>query len=261
MRTLLQDLRFAFRTLGKQPGFTLVATLTLALGIGVNTSIFSMVSAFLLQPPSGREPDRIAVISSVNPAPAFQADAFPVSRPNYLAWRTANNVFSDMAASESRSVNLSSQGAPEAFASDAVTPNYFDVLGVAPAFGRTFAMGDDQPGRDHVVILSHGLWERRFGSDASIIGRTVRLNRENYTVIGVTPADFHLLGFVAQLWTPLAIDAANQNEALRKDRSLTVFARFKPGCNLAQARAEFAAFARRTQGDFAQTEKGWTVTV
>jgi putative ABC transport system permease protein len=261
MRTVLQELRYAFRTLLKRPGFTLVAVLTLALGIGVNTSIFTMVSAFLLQQPSGRDPDRIAVISSVNPASTFQADAYPVSRPNFMAWRSANTVFSDMAAVEYRSVNLSSQGTPEAFNAQAITPNYFDLVGIVPALGRTFAAGDDEHGRDHVVILSNGLWQRRFGSDPSVIGRAIRLNRENYTVVGVIPADFHLLGLEAQLWIPLAIDAATQNEAAHKDRSLTVFGRFKPDASLAQARAEFAAFARRAEADFPQSEKAWGAIV
>src|SRR4029077_20398830 len=119
--------------------------------------------------PSGREPERVAVVTSVNPAPGFQADANPLSAPNYLAWRQANQVFADAAAAdEYRTVNLTSQGQPEALRSAAVSPNYFSVLGVSPQLGRTFSDGEDQPGREHVVILSHGLWERRFGSDVSL---------------------------------------------------------------------------------------------
>ena len=263
MHTLLQDLRYALRTLAKKPAFTIIATLTLALGIGANSVIFSMVSAFLLRPPSGHDPERIAAVSSISPTRTFQPDASPVSAPTFLAWRTANTVFSDMAASDDdRTVSLSGgPDAPEAMYAAATTPNYFDVLGVVPALGRTFAASDDQSGRDHVAILSHGLWERRFASDPSLVGRTIRLNREDYTVIGVMPSDFHLLGFAAQLWTPLALDPTDQTDAARKLRALFVFARFKPSVTLPQARAEFAAFASRAQQSYPEIEKGWGATV
>jgi putative ABC transport system permease protein len=262
LEVLLQDLRFGVRMLTKNPGFTAVATVTLALGIAMNATMFSLVSAFLLRRPPGREPDRVAVVSSVNPAAAFQADVNPVSAPNYLAWRNANDVFADMAASdEFRNVNLTSQGEPEALHSAAASVNYFTVLGVSPQMGRTFSDGEDQPGRDHVVILSHELWERHFGSDASLIGRTIRLNRENYTVIGVMPANFHLLGLTPQLWTPLVLTAADQTAAARKDRSLYLFARLKSAVSLERARAEMLTLARRSAESFPETEKGWGVAV
>jgi putative ABC transport system permease protein len=141
-----------------------------------------------------------------------------------------------------------------------VSPNYFRVLGVSPQFGRTFAEGEDQAGHEHVVILSHKLWERRFGSDASLIGSTIRLNRENYTVIGVMPANFRLLGFVPQLWTPLVL-SADQTDAARKDRPLNVYARLKLGMSVEQARAEMVTLAQRTAESFPETEKGWGVAV
>ena len=262
VEVLLQDLRHGVRMLSKNPGFTVVATATLALGIAVNATMFSLVSAFLLRRPPGREPERVAVVSSVNPAPGFQADANPVSAPNYLAWREANHVFADAAAAdEYRMVNLTSQGQPEALRSAAVSPNYFSVLGVSSQLGRTFSDGEDQPGRDHVVIPSHELWERHFGSDVSLLGRTIRLNRENYTVIGVMPASFHLLGFTPQLWTPLVLTAADQTAAARKDRSLYLFARLKPGVTLERARAEMITLARRAEETFPETEKGWSAAV
>lgn len=262
LEVFLHDLRFSVRMLIKNPGFTTVAVLTLALGIAVNATMFSLVSAFLLRRPSGRDPERVAVISSVNPAPGFHADANPVSVPNYLAWREANHVFADMAAAdEYRTVSLTSQGQPEALHSAAVSPNYLSVLGVAPQFGRDFEAGEDRPGRDHVVILSHELWERHFGSDASLVGRTIRLNRENYTVIGVMPASFQLLGFTPQLWTPLVLSAADQTAVAHKDRSLHLFARLKPGITLEEARAELATLARRAGESFPETEKGWGAAV
>ncbi len=266
--TLLQDTRYALRTLRKNPGFTTVAVLTLALGIAVNATMFSLVSAFLLRRPSGRDPQRVAVVSSVNPNQVFHYDAFPVSAPTYLAWREANHVFADMAvADEYRTVNMSAvsqpatAGRPEAIQSAAVSPNYFTVLGVAPQLGRTFADGEDQPGRDRVVILSHDLWERRFGSDPSVVGRTMRLNREDCVIVGVMLADFRLLGFTPQLWTPLVLSAADQTAAARKDRSLHLFARLKPSVTIEQARAEFVALARRAEESFPETEKGWGAAV
>ena len=271
---LRHDVRFAVRTLGKAPGFTAVAALTLALGIAVNATMFSMVSAFLLRRPPGHQPECVAVVSSVNAAPVFQADATPVSVPNYVAWRVANHVFSDMAAADQgRMASLTSQrttgaaydsqgaGPPEAVPAEAVSPNYFSLLGVAAQVGRTFAAGEDQPGRDHVVLLSHDLWERRFASDRSIVGRTIRLNRENYDVIGVMPASFVLLGFTAQLWTPLVLNAADQSVAARNDRSLFLFARLKDGVTLQQARAEMAVLGKGTAESFPDTEKGWGVAV
>src|SRR5437016_7300248 len=168
IETVVQDLRYAVRQLLKSPGFTAAAVLTLALGIAVNATMFSLVSAFLLRRPPGRDPERVAVVSSVNPAPAFHADASLVSAPNYLAWRDANPVFADMAAAdEYRTVSLTAQGHLEALLSADVALNYFTVLGVSPQLGRTFEAGEDRLGRGMVVILSWERGERRFGSAAS----------------------------------------------------------------------------------------------
>src|SRR5213080_3069678 len=269
---LTQDFQYAARTLRKNPGFTAIAVLTLALGIAVNATMFSMVSAFLLRRPPGREPSRVVVISGINPAQSFQSDLNGVSAPNYLAWREANHVFEEIVAADEyrtvslaqgpdTSVQLTSTGRPEALRSAAVSLNYFRVLGVSPQFGRTFAEGEDRVGHEHVVILSHELWERRFGSDVSLIGSTIRLNRESYTVIGVMPANFRLLGFIAQLWTPLVLNSADQAEAARKDRSLDLYARLKPGVTLEQARAEMITLGRRAEESFPAIEKGWGVGV
>jgi predicted permease len=268
LELLLHDLRYAVRGLSKNPGFTSAAVLTLALGIAVNATMFSLVSAFLLRRPPVRDPERVAVVSSVNPAPAFHADASSVSAPNYLGWREANQVFEDMAAAdEYRTVSLTAQNhsaaadQPEALRSAAVSPNYFSVLGVAPQLGRPFEAGEDQPGRDHVVILSYELWDRRFGADRSLVGRTLRLNRENYTVIGVMPESFRLLGFTSQLWTPLVLTATDQAAAARKDRSLRLFARLKGDATVERARAEFVTLARRAAENFPEAERGWGATV
>jgi len=268
LEVLLQDLQFGARMLRKSPGFTAIAVITLALGIAVNATMFSLVSAILLRRPPGREPERVAVVTAVNPTPLFLPDANPVSAPNYLAWREGNDVFADMAAAdEYRTVNLSLQrqaaaaGQTEVLRSAAVSSDYFGVLDVSPQLGRTFEAGEDQPGHDRVVILGYELWEQRFASDDSVIGRTIRLNREDYTVIGVMPASFRLLGFPAQLWTPLVLTAADQTAAARNDRSLYVFARLKPGVSLEQARAEMVTLARRAAEAFPETEKGWGAAV
>src|SRR5579864_104629 len=239
MDTLVQDVRYGVRQLRKNPGFTAIAVVTLALGIGINATMFSMVSAILLRRPPGPNPDRVAVVTAIDPAAGFQADNSTVSVPNYLSWRETNHVFSEMAASdEYRSASLTTQRESEALRSAAVSANYFNVLGVTAQFGRTFAAGEDRYGQDRVVLLSHQLWERRFGSDPLIVGRTIRLNRENYTVIGVMPASFRLLGFMPELWTPLTISPGDQTTGARKDRSLYLFGRMKPGVTVEQARAE-----------------------
>lgn len=259
---LLQDLRYSARGIRKSPGFTCAAVLTLSLGIAVNATMFSLVSAFLLRRPPGREPERVAVITSINPAGGFLPDASLVSVPNYLAWRSASTVFQNMAAAdEFRMAGLMWQSQTVALRSAAVSPDFFNLLGVTAQAGRVFAQGEDQLGRDHVVILSHELWEQQFGSDASVLGQTIHLNREDYTVIGVMPASFRLLGFTTQLWTPLVVAAADQTEAARKDRLLYLFARLKPGATLEQARAELATLARRAGEDFPQSEKGWGAMV
>jgi putative ABC transport system permease protein len=262
METLLQDLRYGVRQLRKNPGFTLIAVLTLALGIAINATMFSMVSAILLRRPPGRDPERVVVVTSVDPAGGFQPDMRAVSAANYLAWQNDNHVFADIAAAnEYRTANLTLQGQSEALAAAAVSPNFFGVLGVTSQIGRTFEANDGQPGQDHEVILSHELWVRSFGSDESVIGHTVRLNRQPYTVIGVMPASFRLLGFTPQLWTPLVLTAADQVTAARKDRSLYLFGRLNSGVSLEQARAEMTTLGQRAQQSFPETDKGWGVAV
>jgi putative ABC transport system permease protein len=224
--------------------------------------MFSLVSAFLLPRLPGHNPQNVVVVSSINPNQNYLADTNPVSAPNYLAWRTDTRIFAEMAAAdEYRTANLAGQGQPEAINYAAVSSNYFTVFGVSPKLGRSFAEGEDQPGRAHVLILSHGLWERRFGSDPSVIGRTVRLDREDYVVVGVMAADFRLLVFTPQLWTPLVLNTADQTAAARKDRSLYLFARLAPSVNLQQARAELTILAKRAEADFPVTERRWGAAV
>ncbi len=259
LESMWADVKFALRQLIKAPGFTATAVLTLSLGIAVNATMFSLVSPFLLPRIPGRNPQSVVVVSSVNPYPSYLPDTNPVSAPNYLAWRSDTRVFAEMAAADDyRTAGLSGQGQqPESIHFAAVSPNYFSVLGVAPQLGRTFTQGEDQPGRTHVAILSHGLWERRFGSDASIVGRTIRLNREDYVVVGVMAADFRLLEFTPQLWTPLVLSDADRTAAARKERSLYLFARLAPGVTLQRARAELNILAKRAEADYPTMERRW----
>jgi len=253
------DVNFALRQLIHAPGFTATAVLTLSLGIAVNATMFSLVSAFLLPHLPGRNPQNVVVVTSVNPN---QGDTNPVSAPNYLAWRADTRVFAAMAAEdEYRTASLTGQGQPETVSDAAVSSNYFKVFDVSPQLGRSFVAGEDQPGHGHVLILSHGLWETRFGSDPSIIGRTVRMDREDYVVVGVMGADFRLLGFTPQVWTPLVLSAADETVAARKQRSLYLFARLAPGVSLQQARAEVTVLAKRSERDFPDTERRWGAAV
>ena len=258
MDTIIQDLRFALRQLRKNPGFTTIAVLTLALGIAVNATMFSLVSAILLRRPPGVAPERVAVVTSIDPASGFQADATQVSAPNFLAWRESNHVFSEMAAADLyRTASLTLQRDSQSIRAAAVSANFFRLLGVSTERGRTFTAGEDQAGQDHVVILSHQLWEQNFGSDPSIIGHTVRINRENYTVIGIMPDSFRLLGYASQVWIPLVFSPSDQSPAAHSDRSLYLFGRMKPDATIQQVSAEFATLAQRTQSAFPETEKGW----
>jgi len=276
VESIWADVRFALRQLVKAPGFTVTAVLTLALGIAVNATMFSLVSAFLLPRLPGRDAKKMVVVSSVDPDGKFLPDVTPVSAPNYLAWRGDTRVFAEMAAAdESRAANLAGTttvsshggsvetnvGQPESVGYAAVSLNYFSVLGVAPQLGRDFAAREDQAGRDHVAILSHGLWVRRFASDPAVVGRTIRLDREDYEVVGVMGADFRLMGFTTQLWTPLALKSADETNDARKNRSLVLFARLAPGVTLKQARAEMTVLARRAGEDFPATEKRWGAAV
>jgi putative ABC transport system permease protein len=262
MHSVIQDLRYNIRQLVKNPGFTATAIVTLALGIGINSTMFSMVSAILLRRPPGRQPDRVAVVTGIDPGNGYQPDTATVSIPNYLAWREANQVFSGIAAAdEYHTASWTEQHESESLRSAAVSANYFDVLGVTAQMGRTFSPGEDQSGENHEVILSHELWERRFGSDPSVVGRTMRLDRENYTVIGVMPSSFRLIGFLPELWTPLVITADDRTAAAHKDRPLYLFGRMKPGVTVEQARAEFATLAHRAEEEFPDSDKGWGAMV
>ncbi|HUJ21039.1 MAG TPA: ABC transporter permease [Bryobacteraceae bacterium] len=260
LRTVFQDLRYGARMMRKNPGFTFVATTTLALGIAVNSSIFSLISGWLLKKPAVADPDRAVAVVSTNPARAVERGR--TSAVDFLAWREANHVFADLAAADPfHDFSLTGAGEPERLAGMRVTANYFRMLGIQAFLGRTFLPGEDQAGRDHVVVLAYGLWQRRFASDPGIIGRTVALDGEKYVVIGVLPATFRQIAFLPRLWTPLVLASEDPGPHARDARSLVLFGRLKPSVDVQRARAEMSALARRAEQSHPASEKGWGADV
>jgi hypothetical protein len=254
----LMDVKFGVRMLRKSPGFTMIAVFTLALGIAANGTNFSFLSAWMLKKPAVSDPDRLMVVYGTNSNQLWGTNQNPVSVPNFLTWEKENRVFSQMAAMDPYgAVSLTGQGEPERVSATRVTADYFSILGVSPALGRTFAVGEDQSGSDRVVILSHGLWEHRYGSDPNVVGATVRVNGESHTVIGVMPAGFLLHPFLTQMWTPLVLQDTQQSAAARENRNLYLLARLKTGISAKQARADIATLGRLAAEAFPDTEKGW----
>src|SRR5689334_3389880 len=245
MENLLKDIRYGVRGLWKRPGFTVVAVLTLALGIGANTAIFSVVNAVLLKPLQFRDPDRLAMIWE---DAAFLG--FPRNTPapaNYVDWKNQTQSFEDMAATHELTFNLTGGGTPERVAAYGVNANFFPLFGVAPALGRGFTAEEDQPGAHKVAVLSHELWQTRYGSDPQIINRDIQLDGEKYTVVGVMPAGFQFFESDVRLWVPLALTP--EELASRGNHYLKVVARVKPGVTMAQAQADVSAVTARIAKD------------
>jgi putative ABC transport system permease protein len=241
MQTLLQDLRFAVRMLWKTPGFTAIAVLSLGLGIGANTAIFSLVNAVLLKPLPFSEPERLVMVWE-----DMSAIGFPNGEPapgTYSDWKAQNQVFDDMAMLNWRNLNLTGEGEPERVPAYGVSANLFPLLGTQAALGRNFLPEEDRPGAAKVVMLSHALWQRRYGGDPDIVNRDILLNDEKYRVIGVMPADFQFLQRYIGLWVPAAF--SQQELANRASHYLTVVARMKPGVTLEQADADIKAITGR----------------
>jgi len=260
LETLLQDLRYGLRVLRKNPGFTTVAAATLALGIAVNTSIFSLFSGWVLKRPAVADPDRVAVVVSTNRKKNVERGWIPA--PDFLAWRDGNRVFQSIAAADVyHDVNLTGAREPERVPGMRVSAAYFEVLGVKPMLGRTFLPGEDQAGRDGVVVLSHAIWRRRFASDPRVVGKPVALDGETYVAIGVMPAEFRLSLFLTQVWTPLVFRPKDLAPQARDARSLLIFARLKTGVTIEQARAGMGTLARRSEQNNPASEQGWGANV
>ncbi|HKQ77564.1 MAG TPA: ABC transporter permease [Blastocatellia bacterium] len=253
MQTLWQDLRYGARTLGKTPGLTIIALLSMAIGIGANTAIFSLVDKLLLQTMPVEEPERLALLSSESVNPRFKMNVF--SWPDYKDYRERNQVFSDLIASGPRLAGLGTGAEIEQVACELVSENYFSALGVRLIKGRSFTAEDNSaPGASAVAILGHGLWRRRFGANPEIIGQTIGLNGANFTVVGVAPPGFKgiFTDRPSEIWAPvmmyeplMQLNPGNNRHNRRSSGWLKLMGRMKPGVTLAQAQSAMDTLARQ----------------
>jgi len=261
----LMDLRTALRMLVKNPGFSAAAILALALGVGANSSIFSIINEAFLRPvPLAREPDRLVALGRASDGRSFGG----FTHPGYLEYRAQSQSFSGLMAYRGAEMNLASGGAPERVRTTLVSHNYFSVLGVNASPGRTFLPEEDQtPGSHPVVVLSHRLWKNRFGMDPNIVGRTLVLNGQGFTVVGIAPEGFLgvELGEPADIWVPLMMEGtARPLFPVLNNRLfdiLHVVGRLKPGINLEQARAEMTVLAHALEEVNRATKKQMTVVL
>jgi len=257
--TLVQDLRYGLRMLRKNAGFTAIAILTLALGIGANTAIFSYVNAWMIKPLPYPKADRLMVFQSHDKRKGWTRNGL-TSTASFLDFQKQNTSFEQTALWTSWNFNLTGDGAPALVEGGRVSWNYFDTLGVKAMLGRTFTPDEDQPGAGHVAILGQGLWQSRFAGDRKIIGRNITIEGESYTVVGVMPGTFQfpLMG-LANVWTPLAL--TDKERADRTSSSFSAFGPLKPGVTPEQAGAESAAVFARLEMQFPQTNKNLTLLV
>jgi putative ABC transport system permease protein len=253
--TLWKDIRFGLRTLAKNPGTTLAALIALALGIGANSAIFSVVSGVLLNPLPYPEPDRLTVVMMKNPTAGFPR--FSVSLADFEDLRRQNRSFQGLVAYAGRRFNLTGSDRPEALRGAGVSADFFHTLKMEPALGRGFRPEEDRLGGERVAVLSDGLWRRRFGADPGIVGRTLMLDGEPRTVVGVAPPGTGL-PLRGEIWVPLA---ANPAEESRGAHHLTVLGRLKPGVTLARARTELAQIAARLERQYPDSNAGWGTVV
>jgi putative ABC transport system permease protein len=254
METLLRDVRYGIRNLIKRPGFTIVALIALALGIGANTAIFSLVNGVLLRPLPFAEPDRLVwmwgnIRNGINRA--------SVSPPDFLDYRHENKTFEEFAASFTMplALNLTGSGEPERLSAAGITGNYFQALGAKPLLGRTFVLDNEKPGNDQVVMLSYALWQKSFGGDPAIVGKTIALDGKAREVIGVMPQHFNFPR-AAGLWIPINFDI-DPDMKLRKAHFMRPIGKLKEGVTIAQAQADIDVIARRLEEQYPESNTGW----
>ncbi len=256
MGPLLQDLKYGLRMLGKNPGFTAVAVVTLALGIGANTAIVSVVNAVLLHSLPYKDPSHLVMIWETY-------REFPKvwpSVPNFIDWREQNDVFDAVGAYRIGSgFTVTGQGGPERIQGTFISSNLFSLLGVKASLGRTFVAAEDKPGAEPIVVLSHRLWQRSFGSDGRVIGRSIALDGKSYTVVGVMPPGFMFPDW-AELWMPLG-QMGKDELTSRVYHPLEVVARLKAGVTLDEAQAQMRTIAGRLDREYPKTNGGWGVTL
>jgi putative ABC transport system permease protein len=258
MRNWIADLRYGLRALRRNPGFTLGAILVLALGIGANTAIFSIVNAALLRALPYDDAARLMQVWHVPPAKSFPGlTLFSVSPANYLDWKAQSTSFESMSIYGGRDLTFGGTDHPEVVVAAAVPPEFFTVLRTQPLLGRTFTADEDRPG-SRVILLGYKFWRDHFGSDPNIVGRDVTINSQQYTVVGVMPAKFLMPDF-AKVWVPLAW--SDTDRAVRGNHNYLVIARLKPGVQIEQAKAELASISSRLEQQYPEDDKGWGATV
>jgi putative ABC transport system permease protein len=252
---MLNDIQYGFRQLIQSPGFSFIAILTLALGIGGCTAIFSVVNTVLLRPLDYPDPARLVIMKETQ---LPQIPEFSVSPPNYLDWEKQTKSYEHIAAYGGASLNLTGEGEPQRLVGVKATAHYFDVYGVKPVLGRTFLAEEDAPGKNHVVVLGHPFWQRVFGGDGNVVGRQVQLNGEPYTVVGVAPSGFGSANKV-DAWTPMAFTPDETNNDARGGHYLSAIGRLKPDVTVAQAKAELELLAAQLAKQYPDSNKGWGI--
>ncbi|HSF22798.1 MAG TPA: ABC transporter permease [Blastocatellia bacterium] len=252
METLIRDVRYGVRTLYNNRSFTVAAIVALALGIGANTAIFSVVNAVLLRPLQFEQSDQLVMVWEKRMQLGRIRNV--VSPPDFNDWRAQNNVFEDMAAFSGQGFNLATSGEPERVQGAGVSPGLFSILRAQPRLGRLFGSDEDKPNSDPVVIISSGLWQRRFGSDPEIAGKTVKLNDKTYTIVGVMAADFIFPNRESEVWVPLMLSPEDANN--RGGHSLRVIARLRPAVTLQQARTEMDSIAAQLEQQYPTPNTG-----
>jgi putative ABC transport system permease protein len=256
MENLRGDIRYAFRNLLRRPGFTLIAVLTLALGIGANTAIFSAINALLLKPLPFPELDRVVAIWDKLPSRGVLHNE--VAAGNFFDWQSQNQSFEQLALYRWWNANLTGIDTPERIQGFLVTANYLDALGMKPIMGRNFSPEENQPGKDAVAIITHSLWQRRFGGDPNIVNKTITINSIARTVIGVMPERFNFPKG-AEVYAPLQVTPELMKS--RGSHSFYVFGRLKPGVSIESAQADIDTITARLEQQFPQTNTGWGATV
>ncbi len=259
MSSLLQDLRFALRQLRKNPGFALTTILTLALGIGATTAMFSLINGVLLRPLPFPEPDRVMMIAPLDTSAVKAGVPESTSYPDFFDWRKQQHSFDSIASYRRDSHTLTGSGTPQNLDSEIVSSEFFRVLGINPTLGRGFVIEDEKPGT-HVAVLSYPLWQSTFGSAPDIVGRNITLDSTSYTVIGVAPQGFlfPVLNPAPALWTSLADDHNDDKDPLTSQRGadmLSLVARLKPGVTIPQATADVSLIARNLASQYPDTNK------
>jgi putative ABC transport system permease protein len=255
MQTLLQDLRYAFRLLAKSPGFTAIAILTLALGIGANTAIFSVVNGVLLRPLSFRDPSRLVIVAEKSPYPTIST-----SYQNFVDWRDQSRSFESMEATRAAGLSLTGAGEPELLIARMATAGLFPLLGVEAREGRTFLPEEDRAGSAPVVLLTYGLWRRRFGGSKEIIGKPITLDSRPYTVVGVLPPGFQLLQ-PADVFVPFVPWAVTLPDDRNWHPGIIAVARLKPGVSREQARTEMVGITKRLELQYPEFNTGTSADV